>query len=202
MDREQDARWTFRHLSERVSRLSCCGAILRQWRSNRAMRAFPGELSAVQIQQISREPLQLQTSTRHHRLYSPRSVEAVAGAAEANSTDTISWGHATSVVEVKNSWPFIVSHTPDKFLRTNLTGPPYDASCSIKAASTKDAVIAELDRAGGYATHMRRLSDERGLRQFSLLLVGMYCSFTDAHGFSRRIQPESDGTLRVWTRDH
>lgn len=66
------------------------------------------------------------------------------------------------------------------------------------------AAIAEIDRAGGYATHLYDLTDPVGCRRSSLLLACMYCSSVDAHGYDRRIRWERNGkqltSLRVFVK--
>ncbi|KIY43687.1 hypothetical protein FISHEDRAFT_78529 [Fistulina hepatica ATCC 64428] len=114
---------------------------------------------------------------------------------------TISWEHAPTFGEVKRSWLNMVAQAAS-YARQIFAHQPHRTSvrCGLFNQQTKMAAIAEFDRAGGYGTHWCDLGKKEGVRRFSELLAGMYCSPTDANGYSRRIQVDSDGSLRVWTR--
>ncbi|KIY46153.1 hypothetical protein FISHEDRAFT_75996 [Fistulina hepatica ATCC 64428] len=118
---------------------------------------------------------------------------------------TISWEHAATFGEVKRSWLNMVVRAASH-ARQIFAHQPHRTSvrCILFNQQTKMAAIAEFDRGGGYGTHWCDLGNTEGVRRFSELLAGMYCSPTDANGYSRRIRVESDGrgwpSLRVWAR--
>lgn len=116
----------------------------------------------------------------------------------------VHWEHMISFVEVKSAWLDSIAQAVTH-VRRILTSQPNRVSARFVILNTKSmsAVIAEADRGGVYMTRPYKLTQAIFYHRFCIMLAGMYCSSTDAHGYNRRLRfyktPEGVVALSVWS---
>lgn len=110
----------------------------------------------------------------------------------------VAWEDAVTFAEVKKQWPEMVAQSATYARQVFANQPDRVAvRCVLFNQKYKDAAIAEFDRAGVYVTRLHRLDKKVDFNRFSLLLAGMYCSSTDAHGYDQRIEWRSNSKRKL-----